>query len=111
MSARLRLDLIVRTYPDLHIGEGEDPDMTWSSVARWTWQLWAGSRIVSSSGSQLYSRRADCVRGAEVGAGIESLGELLSISRGLTGVIGTCYRFTSDGSEGVRVTIFDERSP
>jgi len=54
----LRLDLIVRTYP-----EGD----------RWSWRLWSGSRIVSSSGAQLFSRRIDCARGAEVGAGLHDL--------------------------------------
>lgn len=57
MSA-LRLDVIVKDYD-----EGD----------RWTWRLWAGSRIVASSGSQRYSRRIGCLRGAEIGAGLHDL--------------------------------------
>lgn len=57
----LRLDLIARTYLQ---------DGGYKSVDRWTWRLWSGSKIVSTSGKQLYSRRIDCARGAEVGAGV-----------------------------------------
>lgn len=71
----LRLDLIVRTYP-------VDWDPTGEVTGhRWSWRLWSGSRIVSTSGSQLYSRRIDCVRGAEVGTGVRRV--LLSIRHGL----------------------------
>lgn len=37
------------------------------------WRLWKGSRIVSHSGSQTYSRRVDQLRGAESGAGLDGL--------------------------------------
>jgi hypothetical protein len=61
---RLRLDLIVRTY-NVPAGGGN-----LLPADRWTWRLWAGTRIVATSGSQLYTRRIDCARGAEVGAGL-----------------------------------------
>lgn len=63
--SRLRLDLIVRDYWTATKEGGPV-----ASVDRWSWRLWAGGRIVSTSGSQLYSRRIDCARGAEVGAGL-----------------------------------------
>lgn len=56
--SRYRIDLIVDTYP-----EGD----------RWTWQLWHGSREVATSGSQLFSRRIGCARGAETGTGFSGV--------------------------------------
>lgn len=88
MSARLRLDLIQRTY-----SEGD----------HWTWRLWAGSRVVSSSGRQLYSRRADCCRGAEVGGGL--LRVRAAIRYGLPAA-----RMTPEGSVLVLVRVLDERT-
>ena len=71
----LRLDLIVRREPvDWDTG-GED-----IRGDRWTWRLWSGSRIVATSGSQRYSRRIDCARGAEVGAGLTGVVDTLKSS-------------------------------
>lgn len=87
----LRLDLTIATYP-----EG----------ARWTWSLWAGSRIVSSSGSQLFSRRVDCARGAEVGAGLEGVRDALA---GRATTPGTLDAPAMRGGTPVVVRVCDER--
>jgi hypothetical protein len=100
------LDLIVRTYPkqvtrlDPILGR-----QVWTSgaVDRWTWRLWSGSRIVSTSGSQLYSRRIDCARGAEVGAGLFDL-----VNSGLTFAWRPYYTEAGDPVD-VAVRIVDQR--
>lgn len=102
MSARLRLDLIVRRYPPRNglVMPGEHVD-------RWTWRLWSGSRIVATSGPQLYSRRIDCARGAEVGAGLFGVADALQGSR----VMDTAHR--CDGTVetvDVEVRLIDERT-
>lgn len=99
MSA-LRLDLIVRRYAVPH-----GPPDAWGDL--WTWRLWSGSRIVSSSGSQRYSRRIDCARGAEVGAGLGDVQNSLKYGHHVA------YRLRSHaqggGIENVAVRILDER--
>lgn len=102
----LRLDLVVRSYPKLNIGEGEDPDMTWARTDRWTWRLWSGSRIVSSSGDQRFSHRIDACVGAEVGTGTV---QVVNLVRGhqAPGLVGFAYR----GDDLVAVRILDERTP
>jgi hypothetical protein len=100
VTARLRLDLIVRSEPvDWDTG-GED-----IRGDRWTWRLWSGSRIVSGSGSQRYSRRIDCARGAEVGAGLDGVPYVVKQGGGWV------YRTHRDGSvDEVEVRILDERT-
>ena len=89
----LRLDLIVRTYK-----EGD----------RWTWRLWSGSRIVSSSGSQRFSRRIDAAEGAEVGAGLSGVADAI---RGREfGDHDPALRHTAAGwIDSVAVRVRDER--
>ena len=102
MSA-LRLDLIVRQYPDTPTGK-VTVDMS-GRVDRWTWRLWSGSRIVSTSGSQRYSRRIDCARGAEVGAGLCYVANHLRKPEMVT-----AYRHGHDNSgQQIEVRILDER--
>ena len=77
----LRLDLTVATYP-----EGD----------RWTWTLHAGRHIVSSSGGQLFTRRIDCARGAEVGAGLLDVRRALHGFKGAGDVGLRAYRLERD---------------
>jgi hypothetical protein len=88
MSARLRLDLRRFTV------DGKD---------RWDWRLWAGSRIVSGS-RQTYSRRIDCARGAEVGAGLAYVVESVTETGGLQ------TPCALRGTERVPVRTVDERT-
>jgi hypothetical protein len=98
----LHLTLTIATYP-----EGD----------RWTWTLHAGRHIVASSGGQLFTRRIDCARGAEVGAG------LLDVRRALHGFKGAGdlrltagrLRYDPDGFRDcavdmVPITVLDERA-
>ena len=91
----LRLTLLVRSY--------RRPGLT--PVDRWAWRLTSGSREVSSSGAQLYTRRIDCARGAEVGAGIEQVVDVLAGPPTRSGPVGVAVR---DG-ERVEVRIVDAR--
>ena len=102
MSARLRLDLIVKTYPRVM----EDAVLGYAD--RWSWRLWSGSRIVSTSGSQLYSRRIDCARGAEVGAGLDGVGVAVR-----TGELAdtACRWKPFEDCDVVEVRLIDERTP
>lgn len=114
MSA-LRLDLIVRRYEQPTKVETESRSSGGFGVVsatytpqppvdRWTWRLWSGSRIVSTSGSQLYSRRIDCARGAEVGACVWGVQQFLR--RGTA----QPFRYAADCSlQRVEVRIVDER--
>lgn len=103
MSA-LRLDIIVRREPvDWDTG-GED-----IRGDRWTWRLWSGSRIVSSSGSQRYSRRIDCARGAEVGTGFHDVQNIVA-ARLDPGVPAWRWTHTTD-LEYANVRLIDERTP
>jgi len=95
MSA-LHLTLTVATYP-----EGD----------RWTWSLHSGRHIVSSSGSQLFSRRVDCAKGAEVGAGLTEVREALQGVRGPGDVFRPAWReIKGVDSVAVPITILDERA-
>lgn len=117
--SRLRLDLIVRRYPSpskvstesRSVGGFGTISATYEpqpDVDRWTWRLWSGSRIVSSSNKQLYSRRVDCVRGAEVGAGLTYVDEAVeSLEAGFRGY---AYRWTERAPEDVEVRLIDERA-
>lgn len=88
MTRRLyRLDLILRTYD-----EGD----------RWTWRLWKGSRIVSGSASQLYSKRSACINGAESGAGLAHVARAVAEE-------GNAMRYMQDGYDLVPVRVLDER--
>lgn len=102
MSA-LRLDLIVRRYMvQPHPDSSEVPE----PYTAWTWRLWSGSRIVATSGSQRYSRRLDCARGAEVGAG------LCGVVEQLRGKNLNVYRHGHTPSNGqvVELRLIDERT-
>lgn len=55
---------------------------TYDEGDRWTWTLMSGRHIVSTSGGQLFSRRVDCARGAEVGAGLQGVRKALIGFRG-----------------------------
>src|SRR5688572_1698509 len=92
--SRLRLDLIHRTYD-----EGD----------RYTWRLWSGSRVVSSSGPQLYSRRIDCARGAEVGTGVS--GVVSAVKGPPAGMWADRWAWEVDRClpEDVEVRLIDER--
>jgi hypothetical protein len=90
----LRLELIVRTYP-----EGD----------RWTWRLFSGRNIVSSSDSQLFSRRVDCARGAEVGGGLSEVREALDGFRGAGPVPHSALRHDENGWGSVPIAVLDER--
>ena len=116
MSA-LRLDLIVRRYEQPTKVETESRSSGGFGVVsatytpqppvdRWTWRLWSGSRIVSTSGSQLYSRRIDCARGAEVGAGIVGIREALGwLDQGDA----RAYAYRMGLYADVEVRVIDER--
>ena len=73
--------------------------------ARWTWRLLRNGQIVSSSGSQLFSRRVDCARGAEVGTGISGVTEALAGKGTKAGDVGRAIRRL----ETVVVRIVDQR--
>ena len=108
MKRPLRLELVINSYDrgtslPSRLG-GDEP--VWD---RWTWRLLSGREVVSTSGSQLYSRRVGAARGAEVGAGLEGVREVLSGRRTIAGELGTAYRFTSESSERVPVVIVDAR--
>jgi hypothetical protein len=100
----LRLDLIVRRYQKYGLDSSgiRFPEAV-NAIDRWTWRLWSGSRIVSTSGSQLYSRRIDCARGAEVGAGLHDL-----VNTRCTFAWRPDHRFDAD-VHPVEVRIIDER--
>ena len=93
MSA-LHLTLTIATYP-----EGD----------RWTWTLHWGRHIVSSSGGQLFSRRVDCARGAEVGAGLTEVRDALNGFRGAGPAPYRALRDDQHGSQEVPITILDQR--
>lgn len=97
MSRRLRLDLLVRTYP-----EGD----------RWTWRLFSGSRIVSTSGAQLFSRRNDCAHGSEEGAGLTGVEGLVYgiATKSLVGHLGTVWRHGASAATPVSAYLLDERT-
>lgn len=96
----LHLTLTIATYP-----EGD----------RWTWTLHAGRHIVSSSSGQLFSRRIDCARGAEVGAGLTGVREALQGFRGAGAVEWPAWRWARSASTlnvetiDVDIAILDER--
>jgi hypothetical protein len=90
----LRLDLTVATYP-----EGD----------RWTWTLHAGRHIVSSSGGQLFSRRIDCARGAEVGAGLTGVREALRGNVGFAPVESPALRRDGQSLTPVAIRLLDAR--
>ena len=67
---------------------------TYDEGDRWTWTLMSGRHIVSTSGGQFFSRRTDCARGAEAGAGLE--GVRRAIQGREFGVHGRAVRRTSE---------------
>jgi hypothetical protein len=92
VSADLRLDLTIRTYKD-----GD----------KWTWTLWKGSRIVATSGSQLFSRRIDATRGAEVGTGVSGVYDALQGVKTERGA--DAPRLAFRRMDGVAVRVVDAR--
>jgi hypothetical protein len=86
----LHLTLTIATYP-----EGD----------RWTWTLYAGRHIVSSSSGQLFSRRIDCARGAEVGAGLVDVRRALSGFKGAGDVARCAWRWP----DPVPIRVLDAR--
>jgi hypothetical protein len=91
----LRLDIILRSYK-----EGD----------RWTWRLRSNGEIVASSGRQLYTRRIDCARGAEVGTGTHGVVEALA---GRANPVGRWSTYAEPGYRGanqaVEIGVVDER--
>ena len=95
MNRALRLTLTLARYP-----EGD----------RWTWSLHSGRHIVATSGGQLFTRRVDAARGAEVGAGLEGVCALLAGKATRAGEVGYAERLAGREMVRVSVVVRDERA-